>query len=232
MERYFLIIAMLLAVTLGGCASELGSAPTNKPVNRPLGHFVMAGDTLYGLALEYNLDYLQLAKLNNIPSPYAIYPGQIIKFGNLLGQAQLADDLASTQDAAGNPKIVWSWPMHGVVRTAFGSGTPANKGIDIDGVKGAAVLAAGAGEVLYAGRDIRGLGHLVILQHQADYLSAYAINQKLSVKEGKKVRRGQPLVSIKRNGNGTEQPRLHFEIRYKGQPVDPLKYLPSAQPRP
>jgi len=122
--------------------------------------------------------------------------------------------------------IEWAWPAAGKVLAGFiegGGSQPSNKGIDIAGHAGDPVLAAAAGKVTYVG-TLRGYGNLVIVKHDTAYLSAYAHNSKNLVKEGQSIARGQKLAEV--GSSDTDQPKLHFEIRYQGKPVDPLKLLP------
>ncbi len=124
----------------------------------------------------------------------------------------------------------WTWPTGGKVLTQFvdgGAGKESNKGIDIAGRAGEPVQAAAAGKVVYAGSGLRGYGNLVIVRHNATYLSAYAHNSKILVKEGQTVTRGQKIAEI--GSSDADQPKLHFEIRFQGKPVDPLKYLPERR---
>ncbi|WP_369602242.1 peptidoglycan DD-metalloendopeptidase family protein [Hahella sp. SMD15-11] len=99
-----------------------------------------------------------------------------------------------------------------------------NKGIDIAGRIGDPVRAAADGEVVYAGSGLLGYGNLVIINHNEHYLSAYAHNRRILVKEGERVKAGQVIAEL--GATGTRTPKLHFEIRRDGKPVDPLKYLP------
>ena len=108
--------------------------------------------------------------------------------------------------------------LHGFSSLAFG-----NKGIDIQGVYGEPVLASAAGQVVYAGAGIRGYGNLILLKHNDSYLSAYAYNKTITVKEGEWVRAGQTIGTMGRTDAGIVL--LHFEIRRNGQPVNPLSYL-------
>jgi len=125
--------------------------------------------------------------------------------------------------AASKAGLLWQWPARGKVVEAYNE--TRNKGIDIAGNEGEPVLAAGDGEIVYSGNGLRQYGNLVILKHNDDYISAYAYNRQILVKRGDNVRRGQRIAELGKANDG--QPRLHFEIRYRGKPVDPVKYLPQ-----
>lgn len=99
------------------------------------------------------------------------------------------------------------------------------KGIDISGNMGDSVKAAAAGRVVYAGRGLRGYGNLLIIKHNANFISAYAHNRKLLVKENEVIKAGQTIAEV--GNSDASEPKLHFEIRYKGKPTDPLRYLPK-----
>lgn len=107
----------------------------------------------------------------------------------------------------------------------FQSNDSLNKGIDIAGDLGQPVKAAASGSVVYAGRGLIGYGEMVIIKHNDTYLSAYAHNNRLLVDEGDSVRAGQTIAEM--GSTGTDRVKLHFEIRQRGQPVDPLRYLPK-----
>jgi lipoprotein NlpD len=135
----------------------------------------------------------------------------------------------STRPVAASAKalregIAWIWPARGKIVSVFASNS-LNKGIDISGKAGSPVIAAAAGKVVYAGSGLRGYGALIIIKHSDEFLSAYAHNQKILVREGQQVTGGQAIAKM----GATEAHRvaLHFEIRKAGQPVDPLKYLPG-----
>jgi lipoprotein NlpD len=121
--------------------------------------------------------------------------------------------------------IDWVWPATGKVITGF-SDTANLKGIDIAGKAGQPVLASAAGKVVYAGTGLRGYGKLVIVKHNADYLSAYAHNREILVKEGQQVTKGQKIAEM--GNTDSDQVKLHFEIRQRGKPVDPLRFLPPG----
>lgn len=119
----------------------------------------------------------------------------------------------------------WVWPTKGRILSGFSSKVTGNKGIDIAGHRNQPILAAAAGRVVYAGNALRGYGNLIIIKHNNDYLSAYAHNSRILVKEHQTVKAGQHIADM--GETGTTSIRLHFEIRYKGKSVNPLRYLPK-----
>lgn len=121
-------------------------------------------------------------------------------------------------------KLTWIWPTKGHIISGFSSKVAGNKGIDIAGHRNQAIHAASSGRVVYAGNALRGYGNLIIIKHNSDYLSAYAHNRRILVKEHQLVKAGQHIANM--GETGTTSYRLHFEIRYKGKSVDPRKYLP------
>jgi lipoprotein NlpD len=125
--------------------------------------------------------------------------------------------------ADGPDSVAWMWPATGRVLAGFSEAT--NKGLDIVGKIGDPVLASASGRVVYSGTGLRGYGKLVIIKHNSTYLSAYAHNSNLLVKEGQNVVRGQKIAEM--GDTDSSQAKLHFEIRRLGKPVDPLKFLPD-----
>ncbi|WP_285259365.1 peptidoglycan DD-metalloendopeptidase family protein [Halopseudomonas bauzanensis] len=119
----------------------------------------------------------------------------------------------------------WQWPAQGPLIARFQSNASLNKGIDIAGQLGQPVFSAANGTVVYAGRGLIGYGDMIIIKHDDDFLSAYAHNSRLLIKEGEQVRVGQKIAEM--GSSGTDRVKLHFEIRRRGQPVDPLGYLPK-----
>ncbi len=117
----------------------------------------------------------------------------------------------------------WSWPTQGKVIANFNEAT--NKGVDIAGSKGQAITASSSGKVIYSGSDLRGYGKLVIIKHNPTFLSVYAHNSKILVKEGQSVNAGQKIAEM--GDTDTNRVKLHFEIRERGKSVDPTKYLPQ-----
>jgi lipoprotein NlpD len=130
--------------------------------------------------------------------------------------------ITSTKTVRDNGGIEWIWPTEGRVSSHFSEST---KGMDISGKTGQPVLASAAGKVVYSGTGLRGYGQLIIIKHNSTYLSAYAHNNKLLVKEGQMVSRGQKIAEM--GNTDSKLVRLHFEIRKNGKPVDPLKHLPE-----
>jgi lipoprotein NlpD len=122
-------------------------------------------------------------------------------------------------------KLDWMWPAQGRIVGTF-SETSNLKGIDIAGSAGTPVVASAAGKVVYAGSGLRGYGKLVIIKHNETYLSAYAHNREILVKEGEVVARGQKIAEM--GNTDADQVKLHFEIRRLGKPMDPTRFLPPA----
>jgi len=355
----------VLALAVSGCANQQQNTPqvrdlseARRAVADSPQYTVKAGDTLYGIAWQHNLDYRQLAQINNIDAPYQIYPGQTIALreGVVASTNQSAGSSAPERPASGavatglNPQatsvasndqqldwllpdesaiernqrltaeraeraeqasveaaqqvtdsasaasvdapqvetpevaqpeptrepepkpepepepeptppapepepaveappvesaqpsqtarvdrsartftpvdnVNWQWPTAGQVTGEFGQGGSITAGIDIAGQKGQPVKAAGPGIVVYAGSGVRGYGNLILLKHNDQYLSAYAHNDSLSVKENDVVEAGEVIASM--GDSDADSVKLHFEVRRDGQPQNPLDYLPS-----
>ncbi|MBB1312870.1 peptidoglycan DD-metalloendopeptidase family protein [Aliivibrio sp. SR45-2] len=118
----------------------------------------------------------------------------------------------------------WLWPTKGRIIAKFSTGDQGNKGIDIAGQRGQEIISTAKGTVVYAGNALRGYGNLIIIKHNDDYLSAYAHNESLFVKEGQNINAGQKIASM--GSSSTSSVRLHFEIRFRGKSVNPQRYLP------
>lgn len=133
---------------------------------------------------------------------------------------------ATSAAAGGDDALEWAWPTGGKVLTGFGEGgASTSKGIDIAGQTGDAIHAAGDGKVTLVSSALRGYGNVAVIKHNLSYLSVYAHNSKILVKEGQAVKKGQKIAEV--GSSDTDQPKLHFEIRREGKPIDPLKYLPA-----
>lgn len=310
-------------------SSTSNKAPT-KPANgsdwRPDTHTVKKGDTLFSIGLEYGYYYKDIARVNNIETPYVIKIGQTLKLADLKDKPGVVEvkPLEPSQQEEGvitypintdsstnatettkaptaittpvivainepkairepyseqalktslpaakviavpsntakvdtgikpatdvkeikpqakpeiNPEtkpevkpaaetagaINWSWPTKGKVIAGFNDS--GNKGIDIAGTKGQPIMAAAPGKVIYSGSDLRGYGKLVIVKHNNNYLSVYANNSHILVKEGQQVSAGQKIAEMGDTDSNTV--KLHFEIRQQGKSVDPAKFLAS-----
>ncbi|MBI3777545.1 MAG: peptidoglycan DD-metalloendopeptidase family protein [Gammaproteobacteria bacterium] len=216
---------------------------------------VRAGDTLYSIAWESGRDYRDLARWNGISPPYVIKPGQNLRLyppsglehatrpaqkppspspGRHVAAEKTSNEKKSAIEkpsATARPpaptvvakSLDWIWPTDGSLLERYSANGP-NKGIDIAGRKGQPILAAAPGQVVYQGGGLRGYGQLIIIKHNADFLSAYAHCDKIYVKEGNVIKRGQKIADM--GSSGTDRAKLHFEVRYRGAPVDPQDYLP------
>ena len=220
----------------------------------PKAHTVVAGETLYSIAWRYDLDYKLLARANGIGSDYRIFPGQTLRLSekkrvkkitiikkpseNVSGvktsssvknehrsKKTTQNSKTTSQNAYSNGPIRWAWPAEGAITNTFRSNNGLQKGVDIKGKLGESVLAASSGKVVYSGEGLRGYGKLVILKHNEKYLSAYAHNSQLFVEEGDWVKSGQRIAAM--GASGTNEVKLHFQIRLKGKPINPLQLLPK-----
>jgi lipoprotein NlpD len=317
------IAAIVMAMMLAACAarrpapvvermpgppppaeSSMPPAP-EPPVEKPVAtHTVKRGETLASIALQYGLDYRELAAWNNIANPNRVEVGRVLVLASPTGSSSTASTasvttpittplatpglpiesrpLANTPTAKVEPRaskvpfsdralsqmnsvetgpsplagdapppivatapstapatpvppeperaspgtdgedVDWIWPAKGKVLAAFND---ASKGMDIAGKKGAPILAAASGRVVYAGAGLRGYGKLVIIKHNKTWLSAYAHNDNILVKEQQDVRKGQKIAEM--GSSDADQVKLHFEVRRQGKPVDPVKVLPA-----
>lgn len=242
----------MACLLLMGCAAKVPQAAYRAPVqdiNRAPpkwdgSHVVQKGDTFYTIAWRYNRDAEQLARINGLHPPYHLQVGQRIALGKspVVAKAPVAPSqpvpasptpkptytakAAPKTPAAPLPKgaIAWIWPTTGKIIANF-STQNAQKGIDIAGQNGQSVITAAPGVVVYSGSGLRGYGQMIIIKHNDQFLSAYAHNSRMLVKEGDTVKAHSKIAEM--GQTDTESARLHFEIRKNGQPVDPLLYLPK-----
>lgn len=205
---------------------------------------VKHGDTLFYIAWITGKDYRRLAAQNNIQEPNGLRVGQILNVkGNrsvfMANKETKTVTSPSSRNTALLPQppakrkntvapvlynglIKWQWPAQGKIIEWY---SMKSKGIDIGGKLGDKVMAAAAGQVVYAGSALPGYGNLIIVKHSNDYLTAYAHNQAILVKEQQNVNAGDQIATM--GNTGTSSARLHFEIRYKAKSIDPVKYLPK-----
>ncbi len=248
---YVSIIAICVVMT--GCLSSREFISTEEKFSeskKATGfHIVEKGDTLFSIAWTYGWDYHELANTNSITKPYIIYVGQkidvvtppLVKKAAVVSSDGKSSKWKPKREKPANSKVAtrlstpnkpslatkkgWKWPAKGKVVERFLANDSQNKGIDITGKLGESVNAAAAGTVVYAGKGLRGYGNLVIIKHDATFLSAYAHTSRILVREKEKVKAGQIIAEI--GSTGTNRVKLHFEIRRNGRPVDPLQFLPK-----
>ena len=212
---------LLLAVT-GLAACSGGPAWDYTPGQR---HVVRSGETLSVIAARYGKDFRDLARWNNLGDGSLIYPGQVIRLTPPAGGTVARPAPRPASPAPADPPPDWYWPTNGRIVAEFNGGGSNGSGLLIAGKAGQPVRAAAAGKVVYSGGGLIGYGQLIIVKHNDTYLSAYGHNASLLVKEGESIKKGQRIATM---GEGPGQaPRLHFEIRRNGKPVDPRRYLPA-----
>ena len=200
---------------------------------------VQSGDTLTQIARKQGVSVGDLVRWNKLSNSNAIEVGQTLRVEAPAGQqassqpsrARAKPSGGGRQATAQPPRrrtappgaISLVWPAQGKVTRGYdGSGS---NGIVISNASGTSVVAAAAGTVAYSGSGLRGYGHLVIVKHNASFLSIYAHNNKLLVKEGQRVTQGQKIAEM--GNSDSKQVGLYFELRYDGQAVDPAGSLPS-----
>jgi lipoprotein NlpD len=159
-----------------------------------------------------------------VPSSGAVPAASAPRAGSSGPVASLPPPPNVPPPSAGEDDLAWTWPTTGAATILAGFDEQRNKGLDIAGKAGDPVLATADGRVVYAGAGLRGYGNLIILKHNNTFLSAYAHNQTLLVKEDQTVRKGQKIAEM--GSSDADRVKLHFEIRRQGKPVDPAKYLP------
>jgi len=223
----------LIVLLLAGCAGALqwNSPQEGTPLEPPPATYtVKAGDTLYSVSWRYGLDYHDVAAWNRLGPDYRIHPGKRLVLSaptSARHNPAVTPTTRATAPAAAIPSgpVQWAWPVDGQVVREFHAGSRLAKGIDITASRGTEIRAASNGKVVYAGSGIVGYGKLIIVKDSETFLSAYADNDAILVKEGDSVRVGDRIAVM---GVGRDnRPVLHFEIRYDGNPVDPLGYLPK-----
>lgn len=217
----------LLACTEGQTYAPVAEVSTIEVIPKTGFHRVLRGETLYAIAWRYGLDYRYLAECNHIFSPYAIHIGQVIYLHPIYkkGDRKALPIQPKLNKVSANTK--WLWPTKGKIIQAFSA---THKGINICGKRGQAIYAAAAGKVVYSGNGLRGYGNLVILKHNSLYLSAYAHNRSILVKEGESVMQGQKIAEM--GDTGTDKVALHFEIRLAGRPIDPISFYRKLKIQP
>jgi len=225
------LLCCLLLVACGGQPPSRGSADT---------HIVRRGETLYSIAFRYGKNPGEVARWNRLGDGSLIYPGQVIRLTPPPGYVSRSSSTPRPSASGGTPSRPtpkplpdipsqpapdWAWPTKGRIDVEFGAQPGPGTGVLINGAAGQPIQAAASGRVVYAGSGLIGYGQLIIIKHNDTYLSAYGYNRSLLVKEGQDIKRGQQIATM---GEGPERkPRLHFEIRRNGEPVNPRQFLPA-----
>jgi len=217
----------------------------------PLHYRVRKGDTLYSISRRYKIDFQSLAGINGLDEPYVISPDAILVLPSLATDEQgtwkanfpktnvskpgaTAKPVSSTAPArkravvkpAANSTFIW--PVDGKVLSSFGgkAGGMRNDGINIAANRGADIRAAGAGTVIYSGSELKNFGRLVLIRHDNGWVTAYAHNSEVKVREGAKVASGE-VIALAGSSGSVDVPQLHFETRKGVKPVNPLAHLPK-----
>ena len=239
------------AINAGGDAGVVKQLPGFENAGKPGYYTVKPGDTLIRIGLDTGQNFRDIVRWNSLENANLIEVGQVLRIvppaldmplvvtrpvtSGVLGTTTAVAPVrpASAASApvaiASNPQpapteddIAWIWPAQGKLLAGFDE--VKNKGYDIDGRAGDAVIASADGRVVYAGAGLRGYGNLIILKHNNTFLTAYAHNQTLLVKEDQSVKKGQKIAEM--GNSDADRVKLHFEIRRNGKPVDPARYLP------
>jgi lipoprotein NlpD len=236
-------------------ASGVKLLPGYENAGKPGYYTVKPGDTLIRIGLDNGQNWRDIQRWSSLENPNLIEVGQVLRVmppvdtavavarpvnagtvsatpassAPAAAPAQAASAAkpasASAAGAGSEEDIAWIWPVHGAGLVLAGFDEAKNKGMDIAGKPGDAVMASADGRVVYAGAGLRGYGNLIILKHNNTFLTAYAHNQTLLVKEDQTVRKGQKIAEM--GNSDADRVKLHFEIRRQGKPVDPAKYLPA-----
>jgi lipoprotein YgeR len=228
----------LACASLVALLAACGSAPVGPGFYR-----VERGDTLSKIARSNRQSVQSIVRWNNLANPDSIEVGQVLRVAppanaaSASGAVRSSGGSSASSSASATPRpapadsapsaapastISLVWPADGTVIRRFDGSN--SKGIDISAAAGTPVIAAAPGTVVYAGNGLRGYGNLLILKHNADYLTAYAHNRALLVKEGQTVTRGEKIAEM--GDTDTDRVMLHFELRYQGRSIDPSRALP------
>lgn len=248
MKNY--LAALIISLMIGACVQHNAPIINKSPSrNIPEAYKVKAGDSIYNIAWAFGVDFLDIAKWSNLKEPYKLNGGQVLRLreptvsisaleagsdevSELIVSKELpakqktkpitTDDASATDVTFSKSPSQWNWPVEGKLIGKFSPAKGSN-GIQISGADGSHVKSTAAGQVIYVGEGLRGYGKLVILKHSEQFLSAYAHNRNIIVKEGQAVKSGEQIALM--GNSGTDLIMLHFEIRKDGKPVDPLNYL-------
>ena len=225
---------------IGGARPAARATATTESASK-LGYYtVKPGDTLIRIGMDSGQSWRDIMRWNKLDNANLIEPGQVLRVMPPAPEAPVVRPAVAPTSApmpvasasaptnvlpavpvATEDAVSFQWPARGNLIAGFDESK--NKGLDIGGKAGDPVNAAADGRVVYAGAGLRGYGNLIILKHNNTYLTAYAHNQTLLVKEDQVIKRGQKIAEM--GNSDADQVKLHFEIRRQGKPVDPAKYL-------
>jgi lipoprotein NlpD len=239
------------AASVGVDTAGVKQLPGFENAGKPGYYTVKPGDTLIRIGLDSGQNYRDIARWNNLENMNLIEVGQVLRVAPpsndnpLVVTRPVSTGVANANTNTGTvpplqPRpasspataqasqpsqddIAFVWPAQGALIAGFDEAK--NKGFDIAGKTGDAVVASADGRVVYAGAGLRGYGNLIILKHNNTFLTAYAHNHTLLVKEDQSVKKGQKIAEM--GNSDTDRVKLHFEVRRDGKPVDPAKYLPA-----
>ena len=229
-----LLAVLMMAVLLAACGTSPKSGSASAGVGASVGtgtYRVVRGDTLSKIARQHGQSVNSLMQLNSIKNPNQIKVGQVLRVNGSGRAAPLAPAGSSTVQApqattgksvAAPRAIKLAWPASGAHRRGTGA---QSQGVFITGTRGSTVSAAAPGKVMYAGNGLRGYGNMIIISHDDNFMSVYAHNDSLNVKENQTVRQGQTIATM--GSSDTSQVQLYFELRYNGKAVDATRYLPA-----
>ena len=234
-RKIYIVGAICFSALLAACGSSqkapISSAGGSGAAGAAGTYVVQRGDTLYSIARRHGTTVANLSSMNRISNPSQLEVGQRLNVGGATASSSTptrttvstSAPAASTQAtrASDATSLSWAWPVRGNVITQFSSTT---RGIDIAGTVGTPVNSAADGTVSYVGNGLRGLGNLVLVTHSNGFITAYAHNSRITVQTNERVKRGQKIAEL--GDTDTTSPRLHFQIRRNGTPVNPLSYLP------
>jgi lipoprotein NlpD len=234
-------VCFAAVLVLAGCTSNSLAPVSNLSTGVPSAatYVVKPGDTLNKISRATGVAESTIARINKINNPNLLIVGQSLRLSDSQTPPPVARSNSSanqTSQASNTPTetepsntrasdaglISWGWPAKGKIIQGF---TPTTKGIDIAGSTGDPIESAANGKVIFSGDGPRGLGNLVIVEHSDGFITAYAHNKSLLVKEGQLVKRGTKIAEM--GQSDTTSVRLHFEVRRRGTPVDPMQYLPA-----
>ncbi|WP_312526661.1 peptidoglycan DD-metalloendopeptidase family protein [Comamonas sp.] len=221
--------------------------PGAENAGKPGYYTVKPGETLMRIAADNGQNWRDIARWSNLENPNVIEVGQVLRVVPPVTATAAAAPAATapavtgantpaatpapapapaaaaSAPAAADGNLGFIWPSSGAVIAGFDDAR--NKGLDIGGKAGDPVVAAADGRVIYSGAGLRGYGNLILIKHNNTYLTAYAHNQTLLVKDDQVVKKGQKIAEM--GSSDADRVKLHFEVRRQGKPVDPSRYLPS-----